>query len=189
MQIEITIQDDIYELLQAETDNLESDRAIVGEDQGVQYSPIDTATWEKWFDRWLEELAPDLPNALAYELSLRITNDAHIQALNAQYRHQDKPTDVLAFAALETDFPQPPELLESLALYLGDIVISVDTAQRQAKQQQHSLSTELAWLATHGLLHLLGWDHPDSDSLQQMLDRQTALLKSVGIDISIAIDS
>lgn len=178
MQVEITIQDDIYELLQAETDNLEGDRAI-----------IDTETWENWFDRWLEQLAPHLPPAFAYELSLRITNDAHIQALNAQYRHQDKPTDVLAFAALETDFPQPPELLESLPLYLGDIVISVDTAQRQAQQQQHSLQTELAWLATHGLLHLLGWDHPDSDSLKQMLDRQVNLLQSVGINISISLES
>ena len=48
-------------------------------------------------------------------------------------------------------------------------MISVNTAQRQAQQQGHSLPTELAWLATHGLLHLLGWDHPDEESLMQML--------------------
>jgi len=58
--------------------------------------------------------------------------------LNAQYRHQNKPTDVLAFAALEVDYPQVVEMQSYLPLYLGDIVISVDTAQRQAQQQEHT---------------------------------------------------
>jgi probable rRNA maturation factor len=61
----------------------------------------------------------------------------------------------------------------------------MDTAQRQAQQQEHSLSTELAWLTAHGLLHLLGWDHPQEESLLQMLNQQVVLLKKIGIIISL----
>ncbi|BBD60154.1 hypothetical protein NIES2109_29490 [Nostoc sp. HK-01] len=141
-------------------------------------------TWENWFNRWLENLQPHLPPAPSYEIGLRLTDDAEIQSLNAQYRHQNKPTDVLAFAALETDLPYYAEMQDE-PVYLGDIVISVNTAQRQAQQQGHSLVTELAWLASHGLLHLLGWDHPDDESLMQMLKQQVIILETVGIDIDI----
>jgi probable rRNA maturation factor len=131
-------------------------------------------------------LQAQLPSAASYELSLRLTDDAEIQELNLQYRQQDKPTDVLAFAALEADVPHAEELRSLLPLYLGDIVISVDTASKQAQQQAHSLTTELAWLAAHGLLHLLGWDHPDEESLLEMLEQQTLLLRVVGFDINFA---
>jgi probable rRNA maturation factor len=110
-----------------------------------------------------------------------LTDDREIQSLNQNYRFKDQPTDVLAFAALEVDYPQFDEL-NAEPLYLGDIVISVETADRQA--QLHSLETELAWLAAHGLLHLLGWDHPDDASLLRMLDQQQILLNQVGLEAS-----
>lgn len=141
---------------------------------------ISPATWESWFQSWLEELQPEFSPAQTYELSLRLTDDREIQSLNAQYRHQDKPTDVLAFAALETDSPIVEEM-DALPLYLGDIVISIETAARQAKGQGHPLKTELAWLSAHGLLHLLGWDHPDAPSLNRMLEQQRFLLQKVGL--------
>ncbi|MBE9227461.1 rRNA maturation RNase YbeY [Phormidium sp. LEGE 05292] len=144
---------------------------------------VDEETWQNWFSAWLETLQSNNSSAKSYELSLRLTDDAEIHSLNAQYRQQDKPTDVLAFAALEVNIPQSDEMLECLPLYLGDIVISVDTAQRQAKQQDHSLQIELAWLAAHGLLHLLGWDHPDDESLRRMLHQQTNLLETIGLAI------
>ncbi|MDZ4872658.1 MAG: Endoribonuclease YbeY [Chroococcidiopsis cubana SAG 39.79] len=146
---------------------------------------VDAQTWQKWFECWLESLSSQLPSADSYELSLRLTDDAEIQVLNSQYRQQNKPTDVLAFAALETDVPQLEELRSLLPLYLGDIAISIDTASKQAQQQAHSLSTELAWLAAHGLLHLLGWDHPDEESLSEMLEQQTLLLRIVGLDVNL----
>jgi probable rRNA maturation factor len=68
---------------------------------------------------------------------------------------------------------------------LGDIIVSIDTAARQAEQQEHSLTTELAWLTAHGLLHLLGWDHPDEESLMEMLKKQVILLHSVGIIVNL----
>ncbi len=133
-----------------------------------------------WFETWLAQPGLDLPAASNYELSLRLTDDAEIQLLNSQYRQKDQPTDVLAFAALENDMP----LIASLPVYLGDIIISVDTANRQALEYQHSLHQELAWLASHGFLHLLGWDHPDEISLENMLQLQEQLLGTITLSSS-----
>ena len=152
-------------------------------DQSLHPQSESITLWEKWFECWITDLKSQLPTANTYELSLRLTDDAEIRVLNHQYREQDKPTDVLAFAALEADFPMNEEMRSQLPLYLGDIVISVDTANRQATEQGHPLQTELAWLATHGLLHLLGWDHPDETSLLQMLEQQAVLLQLIGLTI------
>ena len=151
------------------------------------FSLIPPETWENWFQVWLEILNDYLPTAPSYEVSLRLTTDMEIQTLNSQYREQDKPTDVLAFASLEANLPQSEEMLMSMPLYLGDIIVSVDTAQRQAQQQEHSLSTELAWLTAHGLLHLLGWDHPDEQSLMEMLQQQVILLEKIGMIINLEV--
>jgi probable rRNA maturation factor len=138
--------------------------------------------WSSWFINWLEHLELELPvvsKENGYELSLRLTNDAEIQSFNLTYRHLDQATDVLAFASLEVETPQIEENCGD-PLYLGDIIISIETAQKQAIEQGHSLTIELAWLASHGFLHLLGWDHPDQKSLESMLNKQYKLLQSVG---------
>jgi probable rRNA maturation factor len=145
-----------------------------------QPSVVDERTWVKWFEDWLKTPGLGLPPTANYEVSLRLTTDAEIQALNAQFRHQDKPTDVLSFAALEVDFPQV-EANADAAIYLGDIIISVDTAARQAPEHGYSLIKELAWLASHGLLHLLGWDHPDEATLLLMLHQQQILIAGSGL--------
>lgn len=143
---------------------------------------VDEDAWKSWFALWLSTLKPHLPKAEAYELTLRLADDREIQDLNQQYRRQNKPTDVLAFSALEVDVPRPSDgSIASEPLYLGDIIISIDTAERQATAQKHSLSTELAWLAAHGLLHIIGWDHPDEESLVRMLAQQESLLELVGL--------
>lgn len=143
---------------------------------GKDSFPIPPETWSRWFHAWLEALSPTVPEADSYELALRLTDDSEIQALNAQYGQKSKPTDVLAFAALEAGFPIPAS---GEPLYLGDIVISLETAARQAQQQGHPLLPEVVWLASHGFLHLLGWDHPDEASLKKMLAQQETLLKRV----------
>jgi probable rRNA maturation factor len=162
--VEFNLQDGFFQNLSSETSG-----------------PIPLANWKYWFEIWLESLSSKIPAADSYEVTLRLTTDQEIQTLNAQYRHQNKPTDVLSFAALEVDMPTPsaPDY-SSEPLYLGDIIISVEAATRQAQQQGHPLATELVWLASHGLLHLLGWDHPDEGSLVEMLSQQVALLKMVG---------
>ncbi|WP_448562443.1 rRNA maturation RNase YbeY [Trichothermofontia sp.] len=148
--------------------------------KGQPSGTIVPAQWQTWFQQWLALLQPALPAPLGYELSLRLTDDAEIQQLNATYRQKDQPTDVLAFAALEVDAPAIPDCPEE-PLYLGDLVISVATAQRQAQAAGHDLTIELAWLAAHGLLHLLGWDHPDDEQLTAMLTQQAQLLTAIGL--------
>ncbi len=174
MRVELYVQDCYHELSQSEA---------VG--SGNTDAQIAVQTWKNWFECWLEIVQPSIAQARKYEVGLRLTDDAEMRTLNAQYRHQNKPTDVLSFAALEVDLPQLAEIDADEPLYLGDIVISVETAQQQAQQQEHTLQTELAWLAAHGLLHLLGWDHPDEESLSQMLKYQVILLKEIGIEIDL----
>lgn len=173
MQVEVIIQDCFFHDAGVEerlTGNNSTD------------SPISPETWESWFSHWLEVLRLNLSPIQAYELSLRLTNNAEIQELNAQYRQKDQPTDVLAFAALEVDSPR----LEAIEpLYLGDIIISVEAAQIQAKG--HTLEQELAWLAAHALLHLLGWDHPNEEQLLAMLQKQSWLLQQVGVIAPISL--
>ncbi len=101
-----------------------------------------------------------------YEAVLRLCDDAAIHELNRDYRAKDKPTDVLAFAQREGPAGAlHPELL-------GDLVISVETARRQARRGLHA---ELLHLASHGLCHLLGYDHRDDDEERAMNKRAAAL--------------
>lgn len=155
--------------------------------QGDGQSFASEAMWCDRIQSWLASLTPaEIPQGdhppLGYELCLRFTDDNEICRLNRQYRHKDQPTDVLAFAAMESEIPQ---IGAALPLSLGDIVISLDTAQRQAQRLGHSLDSELTWLAAHGFLHLLGWDHPDDESLAVMLQRQVQLLACVEIAVNL----
>ncbi|HLL24370.1 MAG TPA: rRNA maturation RNase YbeY [Kofleriaceae bacterium] len=101
-----------------------------------------------------------------YEVALRFCNDREIRVLNRDYRGKDKPTDVLAFAHREG----PTAALHPNVL--GDIVISVDTAKKQAKRGLHA---ELLHLASHGLCHLLGYDHNTDEEEAAMNARAAAL--------------
>ena len=120
------------------------------------------------------------------ELTLVVTDDAAVQALNRDYRGVDAPTDVLSFAAQEEadDAPEladlPPELAAELANYLGDVIIAYPYATRQAIQYQNSVAAELRLLAVHGVLHLLGYDHatPDEEAAMWML--QSTILAPFG---------
>ena len=116
-------------------------------------------------------------NASQFSLGLELTNDKKISDLNHTWLGQSKSTDVLSFPIIdETSF-----ILSSESIELGDIFISVPTAIRQAKENNVDFFRELRWLATHGLLHLLGWDHCDQESLTQMLINQEQLLDLRGI--------
>ncbi|WP_298614794.1 rRNA maturation RNase YbeY [uncultured Thermosynechococcus sp.] len=138
-------------------------------------SEVAALPWNLWFATWIGMVEPKAGKA--YELTLRLTTDAELRVLNRQYRDRDTPTDVLAFATRDQALPFPPEEPE----YLGDIVISAETAQRQAAAANHPFLTEVSWLACHGLLHLLGWDHPDEVHLSRMLAQQARCLETVGL--------
>ena len=120
------------------------------------------------------------------ELTLVVTDDAAVQALNRDYRGVDAPTDVLSFAAQEEadDAPEladlPPELAAELANYLGDVIIAYPYATRQATQYQNSVAAELRLLAVHGVLHLLGYDHATPDEEAAMWTLQSTILAPFG---------
>lgn len=116
------------------------------------------------------------------ELSILLVDDFRITELNAAYRKKDKPTNVLAFPLLEpeeTDFP----------VLLGDIVISVETAAREAGQQKTALEDYLAVLLVHGLIHLLGFDHATGEKeAGEMAEEERKLLKKLNRDRLVSLD-
>lgn len=111
-------------------------------------------------------------------LTIKITTDGEIQALNASYRGIDQATDVLSF---EADYYDPD--LESH--YLGDVVISYPQASAQAKKRGHHVESELQLLVVHGALHLLGYDHDTTNEKEVMWSLQKHALEALGLDILI----
>jgi probable rRNA maturation factor len=107
------------------------------------------------------------------ELSILLTDDVQIKALNRSYRGEDRPTDVLAFSMREGVAGAARE--GSPVEILGDVVISVSTAARQAKKARRTVEAEIRMLLGHGLLHLLGFDHRTSAELRIMRARTRSL--------------
>lgn len=102
------------------------------------------------------------------ELSVVLCDDAHIRQLNAQWRQNDAATDVLSF-------PMEDEVV------LGDLVVSLETAARQADERAYEVRDELRVLLVHGLLHLMGYDHETSEAdLEEMAAAEETLLKRLG---------
>lgn len=114
-----------------------------------------------------------------------LTTDDEVRALNAQFRGVDAPTDVLSFPARETqpDAPTlvlPAEMAAELERYLGDLVIAYPYSARQAAHYGNSITAELQLLAVHGVLHLLGYDHQDATSEAVMWAQQERVLAQFG---------
>ncbi len=118
--------------------------------------------------------------ALAFEkrngdLTILIDTPERIQTLNRDFRHVDRVTDVLTFPAWEG------EISLSADGYLGDIMICLERAEEQAVEYGHSLERELSFLAVHGVLHLLGYDHMNEADERVMREKQTAILEQIGV--------
>ncbi len=112
------------------------------------------------------------------EISLVLADDAMVQGLNRQYRGQDKPTNVLSFAALDGEEDEP---LADGPLLLGDVVLAFETARREAVAEDKPLADHLSHLLVHGVLHLLGYDHLADDEAEEMESRERAILADLGI--------
>lgn len=111
----------------------------------------------------------------ATELSVLLTTDARIHALNRAHRGIDRPTDVLAFSQHEDAEGRFVRFVPTERTILGDVVISLDTARRDARRAGLTLDAELALLLAHGLLHLLGMDHASRDEERRMQARTQPL--------------
>ena len=107
------------------------------------------------------------------ELSILLCDDDTIRGLNRRYRKQDKATDVLAFPMHEGPGPAPQTEL------LGDVVISLPTATRQARERDRPIVEEVTFLLAHGLLHLCGYDHATKREEREMKARTVELLDAV----------
>lgn len=117
-------------------------------------------------------------------LTVLLTDDDVVQQYNRDYRGVDAPTDVLSFAAHdgENDLHNlPAELRAELARELGDLLIAVPYAQRQAARFGNTLQAELMLLTAHGVLHLLGYDHTTPDDAQALWQLQEAILAPLGV--------
>ncbi len=118
------------------------------------------------------------------EISLTLVTNERIHELNREYRGKDYPTDVLSFALME-EGEDEPEITGWEEDYedelLGDIVISVEKAREQAEEFGHSFERELVYLAVHGTLHLLGFDHESEDERQVMRRKEEEVMEHIGL--------
>ena len=145
------------------------------------------ADWQALAERSVAQTFAATPHgdlatvAATIELSLRLTSDAEVQALNQQYRHQDKPTNVLSFPMVQSD------LLDGLAntddgeILLGDIVLAHETCASEAAERGVAIADHATHLIVHGVLHLLGYDHMDDTEADAMETIERDVLTALGL--------
>lgn len=117
----------------------------------------------------------------AAEVSVVVTDDAELHELNREYRGVDAPTDVLSFPMYDPAEEAAADESDPACALLGDIVISLERAERQAEEFGHSVERELGYLAAHGLLHLLGYDHETDGERERMRALEEAALEALGL--------
>ena len=134
--------------------------------------------WEKVFLSWIIILKKDdyeLPNFIlekkSFSLGLQIISNQEIASMNKKWMQKNGPTDVLSFPII---FDESLKYLDQIEL--GDIFISLDMALEQSFEYKHSIYKEMLWLASHGFLHLLGWEHNNDLDLENMLNFQEYLI-------------
>ncbi|MRG86628.1 rRNA maturation RNase YbeY [Salinibacillus xinjiangensis] len=115
------------------------------------------------------------------EMSVTFVNNEQIQMINRNYRQKDQPTDVISFAMQDEVEGEMEIIGEEGPLLLGDIIISIEKAKEQAKEYQHSFERELGFLAVHGFLHLLGYDHMEEADEKKMFAKQEEYLNEFGL--------
>ena len=127
-----------------------------------------------------ESAFPQLAQAeRAVELSVRLTGDEEVRALNVQWRGKDKPTNVLSFPLAEAD--ELEQAGEGPELMLGDIVLARGVCEREAAEKAIAFETHASHLLVHGTLHLLGYDHHGDDEAEDMESREVRALARLGI--------
>ena len=114
-----------------------------------------------------------ITDKIHYEVSILLTDDSTIQEINNTWRHKNKATNVLSFPMDDKD--------DTIQPMLGDIIISIDTAKREALTKHHSLQTYLTRLLVHGFVHLLGYDHEESaEAYEEMVALEQDYLQKLG---------
>ena len=147
-------------------------------EQSIEIIGYDTIIIEEKIKEYVETLLKkeySSDNDKPLYLSILFTGDKEIQGINREFRGKDEPTDVISFAYHEgDDFAVGPYDT------LGDIVISLETVEAHSKEYGHSIERELYYVITHGLLHLLGYDHLEEIDKNKMRKKEEELLTSFG---------
>ncbi|QNH55360.1 rRNA maturation RNase YbeY [Selenomonas timonae] len=120
-----------------------------------------------------------LYGAEGVEVSVTLTDDAHIHVINREYRNVDRPTDVISFALTESE--EPEIIGGGEHEVLGDLIISLERMRAQAAEYGHTELRELSFLTVHGMLHLLGYDHMEAEERLEMEEEQRAVMEELGI--------
>ncbi|EMI09911.1 rRNA maturation RNase YbeY [Anoxybacillus gonensis] len=123
-----------------------------------------------------EENVPD-----GAEVGITFVDNEKIREINRDYRGKDQPTDVISFALEEMGEEEIEIVGVDVPPVLGDIIISVPKAREQAEQYGHSFMRELGFLAVHGFLHLLGYDHETEEEEKEMFTKQELILQQFGL--------
>ena len=126
----------------------------------------------------IKEASKQLEISDDLELSCILVDDQKIHEINKEYRNIDRATDVISFALEDSE----QYYVEGMARNIGDIFISVDHALMQANEYGHSLKREMCFLFTHGLLHLLGFDHMEKEDEEKMIAMQKKILNALKIE-------
>ena len=134
---------------------------------------------ENIFNNVVKILEYKLNKKNTIELSITFTNDEEIQKINSEYRGIDKPTNVLSFPLFEKEFLK--EYQKSPYIGLGDIILSIDTLQKEAKEQDKDFNEHLTHLIVHSLLHLFGYDHIKDDEAEVMENLEAKILNEMNI--------
>ncbi|OIK14202.1 rRNA maturation RNase YbeY [Bacillus sp. MUM 13] len=115
------------------------------------------------------------------ELSVTFVDNERIHEINKEYRHKDSATDVISFALEEMGEDEVEIIGGEMPRVLGDIIISIDRTREQAEEYGHTFERELGFLALHGFLHLLGYDHMNEEDEKQMFTKQREILDAYGL--------
>ena len=134
----------------------------------------DVATKRVWNDVWF------LDENKTFSVNLCLSNDEAVHKLNREFRGVDKPTNVLSFANYEDDAFE--DMLEADAVELGDVIVALETLEREAEEQGVSLKAHFMHLWLHGLLHILGYDHMDESDAEVMEGLEIEILATLGIE-------
>lgn len=155
---------------------------------------IDNRTTFEWNEKWEEIVKKAVRTSLDYEefgkednfeceISVSIVTNEEIQKLNKEFRNIDRATDVLSFPQLSFEEEEVLDYNENDEVILGDIVISIDKAKEQAEEYGHSLEREIAFLTVHSMLHLMGYDHMETEEEIEMRQKQTEILQKAGFGV------
>ncbi len=124
------------------------------------------------FDGWIDK---------EIIINLSLSNNQCVQALNSQFRGKDKPTNVLSFANIDDEY-FAEMMAENYEIELGDIIVALETLQKEAKEKNILLESHFAHLLVHGILHLFGYDHQDDDEADEMENIEIEILKRLNIE-------